>query len=152
MKEMEDSGETLPYRAVSPHPNYVTSKGLALIDAELQRLGQALTAAGDARDARAPIERDLRYWRSRRATAEVIAPIGDTNEVHFGSSVTIVRDDGREQTWRIVGEDEADPSKGTLPYVAPLARALVGKRVGDMVDVAGGRAEIVRIESLDLCV
>jgi transcription elongation GreA/GreB family factor len=65
--------------------------------------------------------------------------------VRFGSTVTIERDDGRRQTWRIVGEDEADPAKGTLSYVAPLARALVGKVVGDTVTVAGSDAEIVAV-------
>lgn len=143
VKEMEDSGEALPDRALSPHPNYVTANGLALIDAELQRLGEALSAAGDDRDARASVERDLRYWRARRASAEVIPPPADHDEVRFGSAVTIVRQDGQKQTWRIVGEDEADPAKGTLPYVAPLAHALVGKGVGDTVEVAGGEAEIV---------
>jgi transcription elongation GreA/GreB family factor len=59
--------------------------------------------------------------------------------------VTIERDDGRRQTWRIVGEDEADPAKGTLSYVAPLARALVGKVAGDTVSVAGSEAEIVSV-------
>jgi transcription elongation GreA/GreB family factor len=59
--------------------------------------------------------------------------------------VTIERDDGRRQTWRIVGEDEADPAKGTLSYAAPLARALVGRRAGDTVSVAGSEAEIVSV-------
>jgi transcription elongation GreA/GreB family factor len=143
----EDAGgdDTLPDRAISAHPNYVTAEGLALIDAELARLGAALAAAGDDRAVRAGIERDLRYWRSRRATAEVVPPPSDTGEVRFGSTVTIQRDDGREQTWRVVGEDEADPAKGTLSYVSPLAMALSGKRVGDVVEVAGGEAEIVAI-------
>jgi transcription elongation GreA/GreB family factor len=141
----DDVADDLPERPVSSHPNYVTAAGLATIEAELARLQDDLTAAGDDRAAKGRIERDLRYWRSRRATAEVIPPPTDHDEVRFGSTVTIARDDGREQTWRIVGEDEADPAKGTLPYVAPLARALVGKRVGDTVEVAGGEAEIARI-------
>ncbi len=48
------------------------------------------------------------------------------------SRVTIARDDGRRQTYRIVGEDEADPAAGTLSYVSPLARALMGKSPGDV--------------------
>jgi transcription elongation GreA/GreB family factor len=139
-----EGGDALPDRPVSPAPNFVTPEGLALIDAELARLQDALAAAGDDRAARAPVERDLRYWRARRASAEVIPPPG-TAEVRFGSTVTIERDDGRRQTWRIVGEDEADPAKGTLSYVAPLARALVGKVVGDTVTVAGSDAEIVAV-------
>ena len=60
-------------------------------------------------------------------------------------TVTIARDEGREQVWRIVGEDEADPKAGTLSHVSPLARALSGKAVGDTVRVADGEAEIVAI-------
>lgn len=143
----EDAGgdDTLPDRTISPHANYVTAEGLALIDAELLRLTAALGEAGDDRSTRAGIERDLRYWRARRASAEVVAPPADTDEVRFGSRVTIERDDGRQQAWRIVGEDEADPANGTVSYVSPLAVALMGKGVGDVVSVAGGEAEIVAI-------
>ena len=59
--------------------------------------------------------------------------------------MTIVRDDGREQTFRIVGEDEADPAHGTLSHASPLARALFGKKVGDVVPAGSGEAEIVAI-------
>ena len=72
-------------------------------------------------------------------------PPPDNAEVRFGAVVTIRREDGREQTFRLVGEDEADPAKGTLSYVSPLARALSGKSVGDAVEVAGGGAEIIAI-------
>ena len=65
--------------------------------------------------------------------------------MHFGSTVTIVRNDGRRQTFRIVGEDEADPAHGTLSHVSPLARALFGKQVGDTIEVAQKEAEIVEI-------
>jgi transcription elongation GreA/GreB family factor len=145
VKEDDGTGDALPDRPLSPHANYVTAEGLALIDAELARLGAALADAGDDRAARAAIERDLRYWRQRHATAEVVPAPSGTDTVRFGSTVTIVRDDGREQTWRIVGEDEADPARGTLSYVSPLAIALTGKGVGDTVEVAGSEAEIVGI-------
>ena len=145
VKDAEEESEPLPDRAISPHPNYVTARGLELIEAELTRLQAELAAAGEDRAARAAIERDLRYWRARRATAEVIPPPADNDIVRFGATVTIVHEDGREQTWRIVGEDEAEPAEGTLPYVAPLAHALIGKSVGDTVRVAGGAVEIVRI-------
>lgn len=141
----EDAAEDLPERQISEHPNFLTPEGLAAIDAELARLQGELDAAGDDRAALARVQRDLRYWRARRATAEVVPPPADTSEVRFGSAVTIARDDGRRQTWRIVGEDEADPAKGAVSYVAPLARALIGKTVGDTVEVAGSEAEIVAI-------
>ena len=72
------------------------------------------------------------------------APPAD-GKVHFGSRVTFDRDDGRRQTFRIVGEDEAEPSQGTISYVSPVARALMGKEVGDVAVVAGGEVEIVAI-------
>jgi len=65
--------------------------------------------------------------------------------VHFGSTVTLTRDDGRRQVFRIVGEDEADPERGTLSHVSPLARALLGKEAGDSVHVAGHDLEIEAI-------
>jgi transcription elongation GreA/GreB family factor len=69
--------------------------------------------------------------------------------VRFGQTVAILRDDGREQTFGIVGEDEADPALGTVSHVSPLARALFGKEAGDVVSVAGGDAKILRISRAD---
>ena len=74
-----------------------------------------------------------------------IGTLRDMDEVHFGVTVMLERDDGRKQTWRIVGEDEADPAKGTISHVSPLARALYGKRVGDVVKAGQGEAEIIAI-------
>jgi transcription elongation GreA/GreB family factor len=138
--------DDLPDRPVSPH-NLVTPKGLELIEAELARLHREHAAAQDADDRPrlAKINRDLRYWTSRRATAQVVEPPEDATEVHFGSTVTMLREDGRRQTYRIVGEDEADPSAGTLSYVSPVAQALMGKQVGEMVEAGAGEAEIVEI-------
>jgi transcription elongation GreA/GreB family factor len=61
--------------------------------------------------------------------------------------VTIEREDGRRQTYRIVGEDEADPAQGTLSYASPVAQELMGKQVGDTVRAGAAEAEIVEIES-----
>ena len=141
----DDVTDDLPDRQISEHPNLVTADGLAAIDAELARLQTELAAATDDRVLRARVMRDLRYWQARRSTAELVPPPVDATEVRFGSTVTIERDDGRRQTWRIVGEDEADPANGTVSYVSPLARALVGKLIGDVVEVAGNEAEIVGI-------
>jgi transcription elongation GreA/GreB family factor len=140
--------EDLPDRPVSGHPNYVTPRGLQLIDAALDKArrsyGQA-QAAGD-REALAGAGRDLRYWSARRASAEMIAPDPDIVGVQFGSTVTIARDDGREQIFGIVGEDEADPANGTVSHVSPLARALLRKAVGDVVKAGKDEAEIIAIE------
>ena len=65
--------------------------------------------------------------------------------MRFGHTVTIARDDGRKQTFCIVGEDEADPARGSLSHISPLARALFGKRIGDVVGVGNGEAEILKI-------
>ena len=66
--------------------------------------------------------------------------------VAFGHRITIVRDDDRRQAYRIVGEDEADPRLGTIAYVSPLARSLIGKSVGDLVDMDGHEIELVAID------
>jgi transcription elongation GreA/GreB family factor len=142
-----DAVENLPERPVSMHPNFVTAEGLATIEAELEKTHRehAHAQAANDRAALARTARDLRYWTSRRTTAQVIAPPIAGGEVQFGSTVTIERDDGRRQTFRIVGEDEADPARGTLSHVAPLARALFGKSVGDVVKAGQSEAEIVEI-------
>jgi transcription elongation GreA/GreB family factor len=147
-KEVEggDVYDDLPDRPVSPH-NLVTPKGLEMIEAELARLHRDHAAALDADDRPllAKINRDLRYWTSRRATAQVVEPPSDASEVRFGSTVTIEREDGRRQTYRIVGEDEADPSLGTLSYVSPVAQAMTGKQVGDAIEAGTAEATIVSI-------
>jgi transcription elongation GreA/GreB family factor len=139
--------ENLPERPVSAHPNFVTAEGLATIEAELDKTHRehAQAQAANDRTTLARTARDLRYWTSRRTTAQVIAPPIAGGEVQFGSTVSIERDDGRRQTFRIVGEDEADPAHGTLSHVAPLARALFGKSVGDTVQAGQSEAEIVEV-------
>jgi transcription elongation GreA/GreB family factor len=139
--------DELPERLVSPHPNLVTETGLAQIESEVARLSRAYAdaqASGD-RAALNAAARDLRYWTARRASAELVPASQDAGEVRFGARVTFVREDGRQQTYRIVGEDEADPAKGTLSYVSPLARALLGKAVGDTARVGAGEVEILSI-------
>jgi transcription elongation GreA/GreB family factor len=149
VKEEEggEAFEDLPDRPLSPHPNFVTPEGLVLMEAELTRLHEEHAAAQAAEDkvALAKTSRDLRYWTARRASAQVVHAPSDASQVHFGSTVTIQRDDGRRQTFRIVGEDEADPTKGTLSYVSPLAQALTGKSVGEVVHAGGSDTEIVEI-------
>src|SRR6266851_8083733 len=147
VKEVDETVEELPERPISPHPNFVTAEGLALIEATLARLQQEHAAAQAARDraALAKLARDLRYWTSRRTTGQVIATASNPTEVQFGSTVTILRDDGRRQAYRIVGEDEADPSRGTISYVSPVARALTGKKLGDVVRAGTSDAEVIEI-------
>jgi transcription elongation GreA/GreB family factor len=147
VKETDEVFDGLPDRPVSPHPNLVTRRGLDLIEAEVARLSGALAEARGAGDrhAIAAVSRDLRYWTARRATAELQEPPKDAEVVRFGGTVTVERDDGRRQTFRIVGEDEADPAAGLLSHASPLARALMGRCVGDVVTAGQGEAEIVAV-------
>lgn len=145
VKENDDALEDLPERPVSAAPNLVTAAGLAAIEAEIAHLNTALTDAGEDRGLRVRMQRDLRYWNARRASAQLMPAPRDVEIVRFGSTVTLVRDDGRRQVFRIVGEDEADPERGTLSYVSPLARALLSKQEGDAVHVAGHDLEIEAI-------
>jgi transcription elongation GreA/GreB family factor len=146
-----DSVPELPDRPLSPHPNLVTARGLALLDAAVEQHRAALAeaqAAGD-RERIAAEARELRYFAARRASADLQPPPADTDAVRFGARVTIFREDGRRQTFAIVGEDEADPAAGLLSYAAPLARALMGKTIGDIVPAGQDEAEIVKIEVRD---
>lgn len=145
--EEREAYEDLPDRPVSPHPNLVTPEGLAQIEAAFERWHDQHAAALDADDKAeiAQTGRELRYWTARRAMAELVPPQIQSGEVRFGSTVTIERGDGRHQSWRLVGEDEADPSQGTLPYVAPLAQALMGKSAGDTVLIGSETVAIVAI-------
>ncbi len=139
--------EELPDRTISEHPNLVTPQGLARIEETLTRLHEQhaqAQVAGD-RAALASVGRDLRYWTARRSTAQPMPAPEDAATVQFGSTVTIVRDDGRRQIFRIVGEDEAEPAQGTLSYASPVARALLNKAVGDVITAGSGEAEIVEI-------
>jgi transcription elongation GreA/GreB family factor len=148
VKEVEPETVDLPDRPVSTHPNLVTAEGLAAIDRTLTHFEGANKAAVAKNDrmAIAAAQRELRYWKARRSTAKVVEPAADKSKVHFGATVTVRREDGRAQTFRIVGEDEAEPARGTLSYISPLARAVLGGIVGDDVEVPGGSATITEIK------
>jgi transcription elongation GreA/GreB family factor len=147
VKEQDVDYLELPERPVSEHPNDVTEAGFAQIEHALAKASEAYAIAQASADraALAAAGRDLRYWTARRATAHVVPASSDASKVRFGASVTILRDDGREQTFRIVGEDEADPGKGSISHVSPLAQSMFGKRVGDVVRAGNGEAEIKAI-------
>ena len=149
VKETDDerASNPLPDRPIPADPNLVTAEGLAHIEEMVAATQAQHTAARDAGDANeiARTERDLRYWMARRATAEVVKPAAARDRVDFGSTVTIRRHDGRTQMFRIVGTDEADPTKGTLSYISPLAKALKGRGEGDTIKVGSGDAQIVKI-------
>lgn len=139
--------EDLPDRTLSPH-HLVTAQGLALMDETIETLRRSLeeAKAADEKAEVARLSRDLRYWSARRVLAELVQPATDTTHVRFGARVTFEREDGKQQSYQIVGEDEADPTKGKLSYVSPLAQALMGKEIGDIVKVGPTSAEITKIE------
>jgi transcription elongation GreA/GreB family factor len=101
-------------------------------------------AAKDDREATAMALREVRYWRTRRASAEVVKPSEDKSKACFGMTVTVSRDDGREQSFKIVGEDEADPSHGTVSYVS-ARRAVLTHGPGETVSIANGEAVILNV-------
>ena len=138
--------EDLPDRPISGHPNFVTPEGLARIEAEVARLEAELSGLSpDDKADHARVSRDLRYWSARKNSAQLVDETSDGGSVRFGATVTLLREDDTRQTFRIVGEDEADPHAGSISYVAPLARALTGKVVGDTVTVNDHEFEIAEI-------
>ena len=147
VRETDSDTSGLPDRLLSPHRNLVTEAGLADIEAVLDRFEAAHRAAADQgdREAAAMALREVRYWRARRASAEVVKPSEDKSKASFGMTVTVRRDDGREQSFKIVGEDEADPSRGTVSYVSPLARAVLAHGPGETIMIANSEAVILDV-------
>jgi len=150
-EDLESRAADLPDRPISPHPNLVTASGLAAIEQALAAANEAYGAArgaGDISTDRTPMARatrDLRYWSARRATAQLSEPEPVAGQVQFGRTVEVERQDGRRQVFRIVGEDEADPAAGRISYVSPLARALMGAAIGDVVAFGGGEVEVLGV-------
>lgn len=148
VRESDADPAALPERAVSPHPNFVTPKGLKAIEARVRELEAERQGAREGGDqaTRARVERDLRYWCARRASARLVEPATSFERVRFGMLVTLELPGGAHQKFRLVGEDEADAAQGLLSWVAPLAQVLLGKSAGDSVLFQGGEALIVSIE------
>ncbi|MER8726780.1 GreA/GreB family elongation factor [Mesorhizobium sp. M0195] len=134
-------------RPISHHRNLVTERGLALIDAEVAALRDELGRAEKRADREriALVSRDLRYWTARRESAELSVPEPGSDMVRFGMGVTLESDDGKKVHWKIVGEDEANPAKGTISHVSPMAMALFGKKIGEVAVVNGKEWEIVKL-------
>ena len=115
-------------------PNLVTARGLALIDGRVGDLESRIAAStGEAEIA--VLKRDLRYWQTRQITAE-LAPAPATDRIEFGSRVTVSLN-GRPRTFRIVGDDEADPAVGLISISAPLSRAMLGAEAGEVLPFGG---------------
>jgi transcription elongation GreA/GreB family factor len=140
-------GDELAELQVSPHRNLVTAEGLAQIEQNVERLRveQSAARAADDRAAVKRVQRDLRYWAERQRSAELVPPAATGGKARFGSVVRLAKPDGGELEYRIVGEDEADPARGKISYVSPIARRLIGAAVGEEVVLPDGPAEILGI-------
>jgi transcription elongation factor GreB len=139
VKEDGTGLDPLPDLPISPHPNWVTPRGLAALSARLQARQadlMALRARPDRLDRlpEAAAERDIRYLEARLRSALPVDPAAqDLAEVAFGLAVTVSDPSGHQTTYQITGEDEADAAMGRIAPQAPLARALIGARVGDTI-------------------
>lgn len=132
--------DELPDIPISEHTNYVTPHGFAALRERLDRLlaeRDRVQASGDSVDKAsviASLERDLRWLQSRVGSATEIDPAEQPHDrVAFGARATVVTEEGERHAYRIVGEDEADAEHGKVSYVSPLAKALLGAKIGDEV-------------------
>ena len=115
---------------IPPGPNLVTARGLAMIGQRVRDLEAAIARLTDDA-ALTAAKRDLRYWQTRQVTAELV-PAASGDKVEFGTSVLFLMG-GKSRTLALVGDDEADPAGGLIAFSAPLARALMGAAVGEML-------------------
>jgi transcription elongation GreA/GreB family factor len=130
---------------VPPGPNLVTQRGYELLLARTEEL-EAAVASAASDEQRAELQRDLRYWRTRLATAQ-IAPVSGGDAVAFGTRVSVQQGD-QLRTFTIVGHDEADPAAGLIGFASPLAQALMGAEPGEEISLpSGGTVRVVAIES-----
>ena len=143
VKDSDDdlaAGE-LPERPLPVHANYVTQLGFEQLHARLkelqeqhERLGPLAADDSEAKQQLRVVERDLRYFNAQLERASVVDLHGQPrDEVHFGAAVTINDEQGKEHRFTIVGDDEADVGAGKISWASPLAKAMIGARVGDTV-------------------
>jgi transcription elongation GreA/GreB family factor len=143
VKDSDDdlaAGE-LPERPLPAHANYVTQHGFEQIHGRLKELqeqhGRLASQAPEDSEAKQQlrvVERDLRYFNAQLERAAVVDLHGQPqDEVHFGAAVTIRDEQDKQHRFTIVGDDEADVSAGKISWASPLAKAMIGSRVGDTV-------------------
>jgi transcription elongation GreA/GreB family factor len=141
--------QDLPERPVSSHANFVTARGLQQIESRIHELEAAREAPkrSEDKDALSRVDRDLRYWQQRKASAKLVEPESEPQKVRFGVRVTVRYDDGVERSFTLVGEDEADPAQGLISWISPIAQQLIGTSVGDEMALQGQRAEVTKLAS-----
>ncbi|MCE9640686.1 MAG: GreA/GreB family elongation factor [Betaproteobacteria bacterium] len=156
----EDAGSAeLPERPLSAEPNYVTPRGLKSLRARLKELQverDRLAAAGEsmAKQRLLEVKRDIRYFGAQIERATLVDMAGQPrDEVRFGAVVTMRDGQGKNHAFQIVGDDEADVAAGSISWASPLARAMLGARVGDTVKwqrpAGTSEVEIVAIAYLE---
>lgn len=153
-------------------PNYITIAGLEKIREELRDLLHvqrpdmvkqvSVAAAHGDRSENAEykygkmrlreIDRRIRYLETRLDDIEIVDPKKvSTEKITFGATVTVVDQEDTEAIYQIVGEDELEAKKGKISWKSPMAKALLGKRVGDVVKVVRPKGdvelEILKIEA-----
>ncbi len=138
--DLEHAGIDIPERPLSDEPNYVTPRGLKLLNQNIDNLEKEREALNDKKDDPmvrqkvAVIERDMRYFAARIESAILTNPKEeDPSHVLFGTKVTVEDEEGKLLTFEIVGEDEANIHEGRVSYLSPLAEALLGAAIGDEV-------------------
>jgi transcription elongation factor GreB len=135
--DLEHAGTDVPERSISTHPNYVTVNGYALLEKEANALElqrKALSAKKDDQQAQqqlAIVNRDLRYVAARLESALITKPDVAAEQVLFGATVTVEDDEGNSHTYAIVGEDEADIKANKVSWTSPIAKALIGHKLGE---------------------
>lgn len=138
--DLEHAGTDLPERPVSEYPNYVTPVGLKQLEAETARLEKLRAELSPQKEdpviqqQLGMVERDLRYFQARLEQAILVEPTeGEKDKVVFGATVQMEDEEGVLHTFTIVGEDEADIAAHKVSWVSPLAKALLGHKVGESV-------------------
>ncbi len=130
---------------IPPGPNLVTAAGLAIIETKLAAT-EALIASAPDDLIRADAKRQWRYWITRKTSAQ-LAPLPPIDRVAFGSRVHFTLG-GAPRVAVLVGSDEADAAAGKIPFTAPLARALIGGEVGELLDFAG-KTDAIAITAIE---
>jgi len=153
--DLEHAGTDVPERPISAQPNYVTANGYALLQEESQQLDlarRALEANKDApsgQEQLAIINRDLRYISARLESALLTKPDAASEQVLFGATVAVEDEEGVQHTYAIVGEDEADIKANKVSWTSPLAKALIGHKIGESViwqrPAGNANLEIIKI-------
>ena len=141
--DLEHAGTDVPERQISAEINYVTTNGYRLLEQQASALlaqSKSLTAKKEDQQAQqqlAVVNRDLRYVAARLESAQIVNPLAAkqdaTSQVLFGAAVTVADENGAKHTYQIVGEDEADIKANKVSWISPLAKALIGQKIGETV-------------------